>query len=63
MTMIDQLTIEEILIEAGAHCLRNEVADLASTLIQGGHSDIEAHKIAFDTLIFMHAFAQTYKRP
>ena len=61
--MTDQLTIEEVLLEAGAHCLRNEVADLASILIHDGHSDIEAHKIAFDTLIFTHVFAQTYERP
>ena len=54
MTVENQ--IEEILIEAGAHYLRNEVANLASTLIHGGHSDIEAHKIAFDTLILMHEY-------
>jgi hypothetical protein len=52
MTMTDQLTIEEILLEAGAYCLRNEVANLAHEFkYWDGHSDIEAHKLAFDTLI------------
>jgi len=49
--MSDEKDIEEILMEAHAHNMRNEVMDLAKKLMDGGTKRIQAYHLAFNKLI------------
>ena len=49
--MSEEKEIEEILMEAHAHNLRNEVMDLAKKLMNDGTKRIQSYHLAYNTLI------------
>lgn len=49
--MSDEKDIEEILMEAHAHNMRNEVLDLAKKLMEDGTNRVQAYHLAFNELI------------
>lgn len=48
MTLEDHITITEILAEASAFGLRQEVNDTAEELIKEGYSHLDAYEMAFN---------------
>ena len=49
--MSEEKDIEEILMEAHAHNMRNEVMDLAKKLMDSGTERVRSYHTAFNTLI------------
>lgn len=47
MTLDDHIQIEEILAEANAHGLKQEVIHTAAKFCAAGYSSVDAHALAF----------------